>query len=56
MCCLFIRFNICSPESDIRQCVCVCVCVCVGVCMCVCVYRGVYGVWEEAEYVAEGAI
>ena len=44
LCWLFIRFNVCSPESDIRHCV------------CVFVYRGVYGVWEEAEYVGVGAM
>ena len=49
LCCLFIRFNVCSPECVIRHCVCLCVyvvyvCVCAGVivvcmhvCVCVCV-------------------
>ena len=35
LCCLFIRFNVCSPGSDIKHCVCLCVYV---VCVCVCLF------------------
>ena len=54
--CVICLFNLTSVHPKvILHIVCVCVCECVYVC--VCVYRGVYyGMWEEAEYVAVGAM